>query len=95
MKTTRAVIAKVAHHIDKVTIAHLWTNFAGEVLPAGCSEGQRKDMQKAFYAGFFECFSLQMNIIPELPDEKGAEVLERFYNEAIEFYKTLNRSGDK
>jgi hypothetical protein len=74
--------------IDRVTLADLWTNFAGVVLP-GASELQRSEMRKAFFAGFVECMALVRDVVPTLSDEHAVRTLERFSAETHDFYERL------
>lgn len=74
--------------IDTVSIADLWTNFAGAVLPPEASEVQRSEMRMAFYAGFNEMMSLVRDVVPRLSDEHGVATLSRFNEELFDFYST-------
>lgn len=74
-----------------ITIALIWTQFAGAVLPVNASTVQREEMKKAFYAGFFECFSVHHDLVANIPDDEGIKVLERLFAEAKEFYKSIGR----
>lgn len=91
-KDLPSIIANSPLKPKDITIALLWTNFAGFVLPANASDVQREEMRKAFYAGFFECFSVHHDLVANIEsDEEGAQVLERLTNEAHAFYKSLGR----
>lgn len=94
---TRDEIAKVVKTSplkpEEITIALLWTNFAGFVLPADAPALQREEMQKAFYAGFFECFSVHHDLAANLPDERTFAVLARLHKEASDFYEKLRKGS--
>lgn len=74
---------------EDINIAHLWTQFAGAVLPAGAPAIQREEMRKAFYAGFFEYFKISNDMSTELTEEQAVKVLERLGKEASDFFEKM------
>ncbi len=71
---------------EDLSIAHLWTHFAGLVLP-GAPAIQRAEMRKAFYAGFIECFKITDDVAVRLTEEQACVVLARINAEGTEFFE--------
>lgn len=78
-----------------------WEEYAAAVLPADCSEAQRTETRRAFYAG---CYSMPMGFsqigdaanafdrvgIPaDATEDAGAQVLEDLKQEIEEFYREV------
>lgn len=80
--------------IDSVSVDQLWTNFAGFIGLANASELQRREMRKAFFAGFHECMALVRDVIPQLDDAVAVRVLERFSGETETFFNKLVEETD-
>lgn len=74
---------------EDINIAHLWVLFAGAVLPADASPGQREDMRRAFYAGFVECFKIFTDLATTLGEEHAATVLGGLQKEARAFFEEM------
>jgi hypothetical protein len=74
---------------EDLSIAHLWTHFAGVVLPLGASDGQRQDMRKAFYAGFIECFKIVNDASTKFEELHAAQILEKLSDEGHEFFNQI------
>lgn len=72
---------------EDLSIAYLWTHFAGLVLP-NAPEAQRQEMRKAFYAGFIECFKI-VNDVATLPEPESYQMLEKLNAEGREFFEKL------
>lgn len=70
-----------------LTIAHLWTHFAGMTLPPGCTEHQRKEMRHAFYAGFIECFKVINDVSIRLSEKEASQLLSRINAEGNDYYR--------
>jgi hypothetical protein len=73
----------------ELTIAYLWTLFAGHVIPVTAPRFQREEMRKAFYAGFVECFKVINDVSVKLPEPQSYQLLERISNEANEFFEQM------
>lgn len=74
-----------------MSIALLWTAFAGYVLPADASPVQREEMKKAFFAGFTECFKVMNDYATELDEQAAVQLFTRLNNECIEFYERMKK----
>jgi hypothetical protein len=74
---------------DDINVAHLWVLFAGAVLPADAPALQRTEMQKAFYAGFFESFKIFVDISSTLSEPQAVKVLDRLNKESKEFFEKM------
>ncbi len=74
---------------EDISIAYLWTMFAGAVLDANAPEIQRTEMRRAFYAGFVECFKITTDIATGLPEAQSYAVLSRISGEAVDFFNTM------
>ena len=72
-----------------MSIAFLWTNFAGLVLPAETPDLQREEMRKAFFAGFLECFHVVNDYATTLPEKDAVAVLSRLNDEGRAFFEKL------
>lgn len=81
---------------SELSVAYLWTLFAGMVLPVNASALQREEMRKAFYAGFVECFKLINDVAVKLPEPQSYRLLGRISGEANEFFeKMMKEHGPK
>lgn len=74
---------------DDISIAHLWLLFAGAVLPADATAGQREDMRRAFFAGFVECFKIFTDVSSALPEADACRVLDGINKEAHAFFDEM------
>jgi hypothetical protein len=85
------VTAKYKDFFDPkdISIAQLWTIFAGAVLPADASPVQRQEMRKAFYAGFIEAFRIMTEFSADLPQDEAMSVLDRLNVESLDFVKGM------
>lgn len=65
------------------TVAALWDQFARRVLPARCSEVQRTEMRRAFYAGCFSLLTEMRGTLgrPDVPEDDGAAAMEGWFLE--------------
>lgn len=81
---------------EDINIAHLWTQFAGIVIPADAPAVQREEMRRAFYAGFVECFKITIDISTTLPEADAARVLDGLNKESRAFFEEMKeRYGDR
>ena len=80
---------------EDISIAYLWTIFAGAVLSPSASQVQRDEMRKSFYAGFVECFKIMDDLSNALPEEESLRAMDRLNNEARDFYKEIVRKADE
>ena len=72
------------------TIEEEWAGFSAMILPKGCSETQRVEMRKAFYAG-------AMSILwgcrevgePHIPEATGEAWFAARQQECDEFYRLM------
>jgi hypothetical protein len=76
---------------EDMSIAYLWTNFAGYVLPPEAPPVQREEMRKAFFAGFTECFKVMNDYATGLPEAQAVGLLDRLNAEALAFYKRMKQ----
>lgn len=69
------------------TIAQQWTEFEGRVLPAGAPDIQRREMKRAFYAGFFGALMAGMEMADEskASDDVGVTMIQRLHDECHRF----------
>jgi hypothetical protein len=74
---------------DDMSVAFLWLNFAGFVLPPNAPEIQRDEMKKAFYAGFLECFKVMNDYATALPDDEATKLFARLSRESKDFYRLM------
>lgn len=74
---------------EDINVATLWMTFAGAVLPVDASVTQRTEMQKAFYAGFFESFKIFIDISSDLTETQAVGVLDRLNKESKEFFEKM------
>ncbi len=64
------------------TIAQQWTQFERLAMPPSAGQLQRKEMRRAFYAGFQASLSVGVEIADaDLSDEAGAAVLQGLHEE--------------
>lgn len=61
-----------------------WLTFAQQVLPKEASAIQRKEMKRAFFAGFTACLVGGVEMVA-FPDEDGAARLMRYHEECKGF----------
>jgi len=73
------------------SVAMLWANFAGIVLPPDAGPSQREDMRRAFYAGFVECFVVIGDLSKEFGVEEAAGALEKLDAEARGFFAEMSK----
>ena len=74
------------------TIKKLHGAWAEKVLPAGCSQVQRQEMERAFYSGFFACFAWTAEVSASLPETKAEEALTAVESEAKAYFRTLGQA---
>jgi len=74
---------------EDISIANLWTVFAGAVMDAGAPQIQRDEMRKSFYAGFTECFKIMVDLSDGLTEAEAAQTLERLSGESRAFFETM------
>jgi hypothetical protein len=69
------------------TIAEHWREFEQMVLPPMASTIQRREMRRAFYAGFQSCLSaaIEIGTTSDGDDKQGAEMLQRLQDECQQF----------
>ena len=80
---------------EDINVAHLWVQFAGAVLPADAPAMQRSEMQKAFYAGFFESFKIFVDISSTLSEKQAVDVLDRLNKESQDFFNKMMKTMGK
>ncbi len=68
-----------------MTLREQWQSFALEILPLDCSEIQRKETRRAFYAGAWGMFHLVSQVSDEVPDEEAFQMLDAWKAEMEEF----------
>ena len=68
------------------TIAQVWAQFDAKVL-VNAGEVQRREMRRAFYAGFHSCLVASLDIARESRDndDLGATMMERLSQECLAF----------
>lgn len=76
---------------EDISIAFLWTIFAGAVLDPEAPKVQRQEMRKAFYGGFVECFKIMVDLSDTLSDAEAAKVLDRLSRESHEFFEAMTK----
>lgn len=85
--------------LDDLTVALLWTQFAGQVVHPEAGAGQRRDMRASFYAGFMDCLLTLRDIRNSLPgdDKTTLEIISRLYAEAAAHFEALanQQSGEE
>jgi len=74
---------------EDISIANLWTVFAGAVMDAGAPQMQRDEMRKSFYAGFVECFKIITDLSDVMTEAEAVKTLERLKNESHAFFETM------
>lgn len=74
-----------------MSVAFLWTNWAGLVIPADASQLQRDEMKKAFYSGFLESYKLMNDYIVKLSEAQAVQLLSKLDGEAREFFEQMFR----
>jgi len=74
---------------EDISIALMWTAFAGAVLPPEASQIQRDEMRISFYAGFTECFKVMCDLTDDLTEDHAAATLSRIDAEAREFCEQM------
>lgn len=72
---------------EKPTMAASWGNFAELVMPPNAPDSQRREMRRAFYAGFHQALvTLEHAVGPdEVDEDAGVKVLEALHEEAERF----------
>lgn len=71
------------------TIKAKWDSFEAKVLPKDCSEVQREEMRRAFYAGAAALLALNDEIAAFDTEAKGIALLSALYEEAEAFAMNL------
>jgi len=69
------------------TIAQVWAQFDAKVLGDAVGEVQRREMRRAFYAGFHSCLVASLDIASESGDndDLGATMMDRLSQECLAF----------
>lgn len=70
-----------------VTIEAWFDDYAARVLPEGCSEIQRRETKRAFYAGVASLLIAQKQIT-DLTDDEGMAALEKIEREYMAFFES-------
>jgi hypothetical protein len=70
-------------------ISQLWAEFEKTVIPPGAPRMQRREMQKAFYAGVLALLGELQQIPDDLNEDQGVAMLEGYQAEAIGFLESL------
>lgn len=76
---------------EDMSIAYLWTNFAGFVLPPEAPPLQREEIRKAFFAGFTEAFKVLNDYATALSEPQAIALMDRLAAESHEFYERMKR----
>jgi len=77
---------------EAVTIGFCWDTFAHFTMPTVPKDTvQYKEMRKAFYAGFVECFKIMndLSLSTELTEDQACTVLSKISNEGNQFFDEL------
>jgi hypothetical protein len=69
------------------SIVELWVSFASAVMPKNASAVQRKEMRRAFYAGFHAALMAGVQMADESgdDDDKGVAMIQRLHDECAQF----------
>lgn len=72
-------------------MAEQWDEFSGKVLPKPCSEIQKREMRRAFYAGAQSIlFRVIQSFAPETePTEEDLQIMEDLHDELQNFAKAI------
>jgi len=70
-----------------MTVAERWDRFVLLVLPPSAPLIQRREMRRAFYAGFSEALAAGIEMAEESgpDDDLGATMMRRLHNECEQF----------
>ena len=71
------------------TIEQLWREFRARVAPRGAPEDRRREMRRAFYAGFYALLTELRRMGDAVPDEAGVAQLQAWTGEALAFYRDV------
>jgi len=74
---------------EKLTIEMMWGIFSKLVISKQAPDIQNREMKKAFYAGFIECFKIMTDISTELSEDNACLVLDKIQTEADEFIQKI------
>jgi hypothetical protein len=69
------------------TVAQFWQGFQADVMPPGAPELQKREMRRAFYAGFFASLMAGLEMAAESGpnDDVGATMIQRLHDECHAF----------
>lgn len=82
--------------IADLSIESEWKEYADEVIPAGASSIQLREMKNAFYAGAACMLSFTDRIGQEdVTEEEGVKVLEELYSEVRAFVDSRLREAGR
>lgn len=77
------------------TLKKVWNLFFNQVLvPGGVKPGsiQAEEMEKAYYAGFLECFSVMSDYSATLSEDDACELFEKIREEGMKYMVSLSNS---
>ncbi len=71
---------------EKQTVAAMWDEFAGKVVPAAAAVTQRSEMRLAFYAGALVTFNATFQLDPgDEPTDADLAYMDALYTEINAF----------
>jgi len=73
------------------TIQAQWDSFEAQVLPKGCSDTQRTEMKKSFYAGASAILAICNEIAAIESEASGVVIFESLHQETRDFANNLKR----
>lgn len=73
------------------TVEQRWQEYADLVLPKLCSDVQRTETRRAFFAGFYSCLVFSRDEIgaPDFPEDAGVLALQLMHDECEAFYRDV------
>lgn len=81
---------------EKVTVKLIWTHYANHVLKGiPVKSVQYKETKQAFYAGFFESFSLLFEMTDKVNDDDASEIMDKLYMECFQYLKKIMEKIEK
>lgn len=74
-----------------MTLREQWQSFALEILPLDCSDIQRRETKRAFFAGAWGMFHLVSSVGEDTPDEDALAMLDGWKREMEEFQEKVRQ----
>ncbi len=78
---------------DKLTIETMWNLFVKLIMPKDAPDIQIREMKKAFYAGFIECFKIMSDVSTDLSESDAVLLFEKINKEAQTYIKETIGAG--